>query len=66
MSFKIAERNVGLHASNDIDRDVKNKWVWNWLLAKDIKGDLLSNYVRNCQILVIRQNKRMSYVGNIS
>ena len=36
MSSKIVERNVGLDTKNDIDKDVKNKWVRNWLLEKDV------------------------------
>ena len=54
MSFKIVEQNVGLDARNDIDKDVRNKWVWNCPLEKDVNGDFLSDYVRNCQISVIK------------
>ena len=25
---------------------LRNKWVWNWLLKKDVNGNLLSDYVR--------------------
>ena len=46
MTFKIVERNIGLDARNVIDKDVKNKWVWNWLLEKDLNNDYLSDYVR--------------------
>ena len=46
MSFKIVERNVRLYARNHIEKDVKNKWVWNWLLEKDVNGDFLSDCVR--------------------
>ena len=46
MTFKIVERNIGLDAWNVIDKDVKNKWVWNWLLEKDLNNDYLSDYVR--------------------
>ena len=59
MSPKIVERNMVLDARNDIDK--------NWLLRKDVDGDFLSDYVRNCQILVIRQTERIcprSYIGN--
>lgn len=32
--LKIVEWNVGLDTGNDINEDVKNKWVWDWLLEK--------------------------------
>ena len=47
MAFKIIERNIGLDARNVIDKDIQNKWVWNWLLEKEVNDDCLSNYVRN-------------------
>ena len=43
MAFKIVERNIGLDARNVIDKDIKNKWVWNWLLEKDVNDDYLSD-----------------------
>ena len=46
MAFKIVERNIGLDARNVTDKDIKNKWVWNWLLEKDINDDYLSDYVK--------------------
>ena len=58
MSTKIVERNIVLDAMDDID---------NWLLRKDVNEDFLSDYVRNCQILVIRQTEKIcsrSYIGN--
>ena len=53
------ERNVGLDARNDIEKDFKNKWVWNWLLEKDVNEVFLSDFVTNCQMLVIRQTERI-------
>ena len=44
MYFKIVDQNVLLDARNDLDRDVKNKWVGNWLLKKNTNGDFLSDY----------------------
>ena len=41
MYFKILERSVGLNTRNDIDKNVKNKWVWNWLLKKDANEDVV-------------------------
>ena len=41
MSFKIVEWNVMLDTRNDVDKDVKNKWVWNWLLKKDANEDFV-------------------------
>ena len=32
MAFKIVEKNIGLDARNVIDKGIKSKWVWNWLL----------------------------------
>ena len=58
MSTKIVERNIVLDAMDDID---------NWLLRKDVNEDFLSDYVRNSQILVIRQTEKIcsrSYIGN--
>ena len=46
MAFKIVERNIGLDARNVIDKDIQNKWVWNWLLEKEVNDDYLSDYVR--------------------
>ena len=43
MAFKIVERNIGLDARNVIDKDIKNKWVWNWLLEKDVNDGYLSD-----------------------
>ena len=37
MAFKIVKRNIGLDATNVTDKDIKNKWVWNWLLENDVK-----------------------------
>ena len=47
MAFKMVQRNIGLNARNVIDKDIKNKWVRNWLLEKDVNDDYLSDYVRN-------------------
>ena len=30
----------------EIEKDVKNKFRWQWLEAKDCNGDFLSDYVR--------------------
>ena len=49
--FKIVEWNIGLDARNDIYKNGKNKWVWNWLTEKDVNWDFLSDYARNCEIL---------------
>ena len=46
MAFKIVEKNIGLDARNVIDKGIKSKWVWNWLLQKDVNYEYLSDYVR--------------------
>ena len=45
LSYKIVERNIGVSA-REIDSSVNNKWVWDWLLEKDINDDYLSEYVK--------------------
>ena len=39
-------RHFGLDAIYDIDKDVKNKWVWNWLLKGYINDDYVSEYIQ--------------------
>ena len=46
MSFKIVERNFSVDTRKDIDKDVKNKWFWNWLFGKSLNDDYLAEYVR--------------------
>ena len=46
MSFKIVDRNVSVDTRKDIDKDVKNKWFWNWLFEKSLNDDYLAEYVR--------------------
>ena len=46
MAFKIVERSIDLDARNVIDKDIKNKWVRNWLLEKNINDYYLSDYIR--------------------
>ena len=29
-----------------IYKDVKNKWMWNWQLEKNVNGDFLSDYAK--------------------
>ena len=38
MSFKIVDQNVLLDARNDLDRDVKNKWVGTGCSRKILMG----------------------------
>ena len=38
-------RNFGID-KDDIDKDVKNKWVWEWLLKEDVNDDYLSEYIQ--------------------
>ena len=38
---KIVERNIGVDARK-INREVKKKWIWDWLLEKDMHRDYLS------------------------
>ena len=45
MSFKFVEKNV-LDARNNIDKDVKNKQMWNWLLEADVNRGY---FVRLCE-----------------
>ena len=37
--FSFVEQSVGLNTRNDIDKNVKNKRVRNWLLEKDVNED---------------------------
>ena len=53
MSFKIVERIIGLNARNDIDKVVKSKWVWNWLLEKEVNVDFLSDCMRKISKLEV-------------
>lgn len=43
--YKVVERNTAVDARK-IDNEVKNKWVWDWLLEKVINGVYLSEYVK--------------------
>ena len=54
MSFKFIEKNVVLDARNNIDKDVKNKQMWNWLLETDVNRVFLSDYVRKLVNLELR------------
>ena len=38
--FSFVEQSVGLNTRNDIDKNVKNKRVRNWLLEKDVNKDI--------------------------
>lgn len=39
--YEIVERKISVDARK-IDKEVENKWVWDFLLEKDINGDYLS------------------------
>ena len=37
---------TGLDTKNNVDKNVKNELVWNWVLEKDDNGEILSDYLR--------------------
>ena len=43
--YKIVERNVSVEARNT-DKEVKNKWFWDWLLQLYINEDYLPEYAK--------------------
>ena len=48
----------------DIEKGVKNTWVWGWCESPDANGDYLSDYIRkvNLSRAAVRQcNKKISY-----
>ena len=47
MSFKIIEGIVGLDTRYDVDKDIKNKWVQNWLLEKDVYENFVLGKVQS-------------------
>ena len=44
--YKIIERNNAGTSAKEVDKSIKNKWVWDWLTEKDVNGDFLSDYIK--------------------
>ena len=50
----------------DIEKGVKNKWVWGWCESPDANGDYLSDYIWKVNLsgaAICQCNKKISY-GN--
>ena len=60
-NYKIMQRTDSLA---DIERGVKNKWVWGWCESPDANGDYLSDYIRKVNLsgaAICQCNKKISY-----